>query len=93
MVQVYNEGDYWRLSLCRTEVDINLRRWKEGISWEDIQQIKTEVGLGALDAVEVYPRDVDIVNVANMRHIWVFKNRYLTFAWRGKKFPEAGDVG
>ena len=28
-------------------------------------------GCGARDAVEVYPADADVVNVANMRHLWL----------------------
>jgi hypothetical protein len=36
------------------------------------------------DAVEVYPPAGDVVNVANMRHLWVLRDR-LPFAWRGGK--------
>lgn len=47
--------------------------WADGITWDELQQIKREVGLGDYYAIEVYPRDKDLVNVANMRHLWVCK--------------------
>ena len=31
--------------------------------------------------MEVYPRTADLVNVANMRHLWVLPE-LLPFAWR-----------
>jgi hypothetical protein len=42
------------------------------ISWDDLQRVKREIGRGEMYAVEVYPRDSDLVNVANMRHLWLF---------------------
>jgi hypothetical protein len=33
--------------------------------------MKREIGLGQALAVEVYPRDKDIVNVANMQHLFM----------------------
>jgi hypothetical protein len=38
------------------------------------------VGFGAADALEVYPRDGDVVNVANIRHLWVLRDP-LPWAW------------
>lgn len=56
-------------------------RWEDGISWEELQRIKNECGYSAFDAVEVFPAAADVVNVANMRHLWVLADR-LPFAWR-----------
>ncbi len=64
--------------------DVGSRGWKEGISWEELQQIKRECGYGEHDACEVFPADKDIVNVANMRHLWVFTASKIPFAWRAK---------
>ena len=68
-----------RLSLCRTKV-LN-GEWQEGIAWEELQRIKLEVGYSDFDAVEIFPREEDVVNVANLRHLWVVRQP-LIFAWR-----------
>lgn len=54
--------------------------WADGLRWDQLQQIKRECGYGSYDAVEVYPADADIVNVANMRHLWIMAVP-LTFKW------------
>ncbi len=69
LVQIFNDGPYERISVCRTSINGN--RWTDGIPWEDLQRLKKECGRGDLAAVEIYPPDKDLVNVANMRHLWV----------------------
>lgn len=82
LVQLYNEpSGYQRLSISRTTVDQKSQRWEQGITWDDLQRLKREAGFGGVDAVEVYPRDRDLVNVANMRHLFLM-NDPLSFAWR-----------
>lgn len=56
-------------------------QYDENITWEELQRLKHECGYGDFDAVEVYPRDQDVVNVANMRHLFVF-DQLLSFTWR-----------
>lgn len=68
-----------RLTICRTKIRGD--KWQDGIKWEDMQWIKCRCGYGDMDAVEIYPKDSDLVNVANMRHLWVMIEP-LTFAWR-----------
>ena len=68
-----------RLSINRAT--LSGERWLDNIAWDDLQRLKAECGFGDCDAVEVYPRDRDIVNVANMRHLWVLAEP-LEFAWR-----------
>lgn len=81
VVLVYCEKNgITRLSICRTAVTIQ-GRWADGIDWEALQFIKSQVGFGDLDAVEVFPKDKDVTNVANMRHLWVLPEE-LAFAWR-----------
>lgn len=60
-----------RLSVNRTTLG-TAGRWQDGISWEDLMGCKRATGHGDWYGVEVYPRDRDIVNVANMRHLWLF---------------------
>lgn len=78
LVYAENRG-ITRLSICRTSMKGS--RWKDGISWDDLQLLKRECGFGEFDAVEVFPKDCDVVNVANMRHLWVMGTS-LPFAWR-----------
>jgi hypothetical protein len=85
LVQVFTE--YYpfvvvRLSINRTQITTN-GGWKQDIPWEDLQRLKSEAGYGEFDAVEVYPADKDVVNVANMRHLWVLTDK-VPFAWRQK---------
>lgn len=68
-----------RLSVCRTSLDGG--RWEDGISWDDLQRLKRECGYGDADAIEVFPSDADVVNVADMRHLWVMAEP-LACAWR-----------
>ena len=63
-----------RISINRADFNKDFTRWNDKISWDDLQRLKAECGRGHLEAVEVYPADKDIVNVANIRHIWVFKS-------------------
>ena len=77
-----------RLTVCRTE--INGARWRDGISWDDLQRIKAECGYSLEHAVEVYPPDPDVVNDANMRHLWVLAEP-IPFAWRKRPQPRETD--
>jgi hypothetical protein len=43
------------------------------ISWEILQKIKRQV-LGDVVAVEIFPIDSDVVNLANTRHLWFSPN-------------------
>lgn len=77
-----------RLSVCRTTIVGN--RWQDGITWDELQRLKHECGYANRDAVEVFPADIDMVNVANMRHLWVMAES-VPFAWR--KSSNAGGNG
>lgn len=81
LVQVFIEKNgILRLSVNRTTMQGN-GRWAEGITWDDLMRLKREAGYGDAFAVEVYPEDKHVVDVASMRHLWVLPER-LPFAWR-----------
>lgn len=44
--------------------------WKDGITWDELQRIKNECLGEDVWCVEVYPSQNDVVDVANMRHLW-----------------------
>ena len=80
LVQVFNEGNHvFRLSVCRSFIEPN-GAWSDKISWEELQDVKQQAGYGESQAVEIYPADSDVVNVANMRHLWVLPEP-LPFGW------------
>ena len=69
LAQAYSEGDVIRLSINRTVIANG--GFDADISWEDLQDIKHQAGYGNRRAVEVYPMDDHIINVANSRHLWI----------------------
>ena len=70
LVQEFKEKDGIRITVNRTMID-NKGRWLDNISWTALQNIKNELGYADKIAVEIFPKEKDIVNVANMRHLWI----------------------
>lgn len=70
-----------RLSILRTAID-SRGGWQQDITWEELQRLKHEAGYGDCEAVEVFPTDRDVVNVANIRHLWILPAGLLPFVWR-----------
>lgn len=68
-----------RLSCLRTSLSGD--RWADGITWDDLQRLKAEAGFADAWAVEVFPAASEIVNVANIRHLWLLPAAP-AFAWR-----------
>jgi len=80
LVQIFSEKTSIRISVSRTELGKD-GKWSENISWDDLQLIKHKIGFGDRMAVEIYPMDIDVVNVANMRHLWIL-NDDLDIGWK-----------
>ena len=83
---IYDQDGFIRVSVNRAAVKNN-GHWKEGISWDDLMRIKREIGRADQYAVEVYPSDRDLVNVANIRHLFLVDRP--DFAWSDRS--EEGD--
>lgn len=84
LVQVYQERDgIDRLTVCRAAVDVS-GNWRSEITWDELQRLKRECGRGDRYAMELFPADADVVNVSNMRHLWVLLEPP-AFAWRDSK--------
>ncbi|WP_234407609.1 DUF7694 domain-containing protein [Pseudomonas bohemica] len=82
LVQIYIEPhDFQRMSVCRALH--NGDSWVDQVTWDELMQLKRECGRGNKDALEVFPADTDIVNVANMRHLF-FPPEPITFKWRAR---------
>lgn len=82
LVQVYLEPlpCAARLSILRTSLDSS-GGWKQDIPWTELQRLKSECGFKDEWAVEIYPPDSKIVNVASIRHIFVVPVELVPFAW------------
>jgi hypothetical protein len=81
LVQLFEEpAGILRLSVNHTEWSERVGSWREDISWDDLQRVKREAGFADRWAVEIYPAHGSIVNVANMRHIWLLREAP-AFAW------------
>jgi hypothetical protein len=65
---------FTRLSVNRTEWNERKQRFRDDISWDDLQRLKAEAGFGDMCALEVYPPDEHVVNVSNMRHVFLIPN-------------------
>lgn len=84
LVQVFAEdNEVLRLSIQRCAFDRASGRWVDGITWDDLQHLKTLAGYGDKPALEVFPPDGDVVNVANIRHLWIVPLAP-EFMWRRK---------
>ena len=72
LVQVFDVKtpcECFRLTVNRTIMKSN-GDWQDGITWDELQGIKDALYSDWL-AVEIYPPHDQIVNAANMRHLWV----------------------
>lgn len=82
LAQLFRQRDgTLRLSVNRTMVGLDGDRWIDGITWDELQQVKAECGFGDRWAVEIYPPDYDVVNVANVRHLFLLPEAP-AFAWK-----------
>ena len=90
LVQQYVEnGVPTRLSINRLRMLPN-GRWADGITWDEIQNLKAQAGYGNHWAVEIFPAARDLVDVAHVRHIWLL-DAAPAYAWRRNEAPRALD--
>jgi len=50
-------------------------RFVGGITWDELMQVKRECGFDKGDALELFPADRTVIDVANMRHLWILQVR------------------
>ena len=53
-------------------LDIERKDKQNGITWDELQQIKNDCGFADCDAIEFYPSQKDVINTGNLRHLYVF---------------------
>lgn len=82
LVQIFREcGKPLRITVNKIKRKGNT--WADGITWDELMHIKRMIGFRDKCAVEIYPPDNDIVNVANMRHLWIVDMP--DYAWKLSK--------
>lgn len=70
LVQIHQEHDHIRITVNRTKLGAD-GRWVDGITWDELNEIKNACGFAHRWCVEVFPPKDQLVNDANMRHLWV----------------------
>jgi hypothetical protein len=65
--------------------------WAAEITWDELQQLKAECGYADRWAVEVFPPAESVVNVANMRHLWLLADAP-EFAWKRPALPSSKEA-
>ena len=46
----------------------------DGITWDELQDIKNKVFGEEAWAFEVFPAESELINLKNIRHLWLVKN-------------------
>ncbi|MDB6593285.1 hypothetical protein PMO97_10000 [Bifidobacterium longum] len=81
MLYIDRDSGMKRLAITRVQIDRYTGEYREGISWDALQQIKNETMGEDCWAVECYPPQRYVQNVANMRHLWILDNEP-RFGWK-----------
>ena len=81
LVCLWFEGAHKRLTVNRTRI-VN-GKWEQNISWDELMRLKAEAGYADWWAIEIYPPTEHVVNVANMRHLWLLEEKP-AMAWEKK---------
>ena len=90
IVQMKMEASgYRRLTVSRTLVDAG-GNYGADISWDELQAIKHSIGFGEKWAVECYPPNSEVVNVANMRHLFIL-DAPPDYGWKNPPSAAGGD--
>ena len=69
-----------RMTVNRATITKN-GKWEAEITWDELMRCKREIGRGEQWAVECFPPDSEVVNVANMRHLFLL-DEPPSFGWR-----------
>lgn len=80
LVQLFRDGTAVRITVNRTHQPNGID-WADGITWDELQAIKHEIGHGDEWAAELFPPDDRVINVSNMRHLWLL-DEPPAFGWQ-----------
>lgn len=81
LVQVFEPTDgAQRVTVSRVKMGED-GHWVDGITWDELQDVKRQIGRADAWAVEIYPAKTDAVTACNMRHLWLLEEPP-PYAWR-----------
>lgn len=83
LVQIREEKGHFRICVCKLKRNSSGDRWEDGITWDELQEIKNKVGFSDKWCLECYPPSDKVINVANMRHLFVI-DKAPEFGWNKK---------
>lgn len=83
----WNWGESYTAQVCHalspigTIPHLKIRRHdgRAGISWDVLQRIKNDMVGPDMLAIEMFPPDDQVVNDANIRHLWIVPQDLLPF--------------
>ena len=73
-ISVWESDDYFVAAFMDQgfiRLDIERKDRQDGITWDQLNAIKNACGFSEFDACEFFPRQRDVVNTANIRHLYV----------------------
>ena len=73
-----------RLVISKTTFNEDGTGWEGDIAWDELQELKSQCGRGDRLAIEVFPKDENIVRKGNYRHLWVLPES-LPYVWASKR--------
>lgn len=81
---LWHDQGHDRLTINSTTLDHSTLNWDDGLTWDELQQVKNQCGYGHRWAVEVYPPAGEVINDANMRHLWLL-DEAPAYGWTTKE--------
>jgi hypothetical protein len=65
-IAAFQDQNAIRLDICRHDL-------RDGLTWDMLMEIKNQCGFADYDGMEFYPKEKDIINTGNVRHLYLFK--------------------
>ena len=92
LVQLFHEDDgVIRMSVTKVELGLGFgqeeRIFADGVGWDELQRLKEMAGYGHCMGLEIYPPKDQVVNVANMRHLWILPQP-INIGWTNDNEPK-----
>lgn len=81
---IHHKDGTERLQISKTTFDEKRNSWEGGITWDELQEVKSQCGRGDKLAVEVFPKDENVINEGNYRHLWIIPEE-APYIWAKKK--------